>query len=85
MTTPSQKYFNLENTKTMRKMLLSLLELAILITNFLSTNFKLHKNAANRELKKAFNDKKILLAAQELRKLRNILERAKFTTETILT
>ena len=85
MTTPSQKYFNLENTKTMRKMLLSLLELAILIINFLSTNFKLHKNAANRELKKAFNDKKILLAAQELRKLRNILERAKFTTETILT
>ena len=85
MTTPSQKYFNLENTKTMRKMLLSLLELAILIINFLSTNFKLHKNAANRELKKSFNDKKILLAAQELRKLRNILERAKFTTETILT
>ena len=66
-------------------MLLSLLELAILIINFLSTNFKLHKNAANRELKTAFNDKKILLAAQELRKLRNILERAKFTTETILT
>ena len=39
--TPSKNYFNLGNTKTMRKMLLPSLGLTILIINFLSTSLKI--------------------------------------------
>ena len=41
LTSPSQNYFNLGNTKTMTKMLLPSLELTTLIINFLSTNLKI--------------------------------------------
>ena len=41
------------------------------------------KNATNRELQKAFNDKKILLTTRQPKKLRNLLVRAKFETKTI--
>ena len=42
------------------------------------------KNTRNRELQKAFNDKKILLTTRQPKKLRNLLLRAKFETKTIL-
>ena len=41
------------------------------------------KNTTNRELQKAFNDKKILLTTRQPKKLRNLLVRAKFETKTI--
>ena len=41
------------------------------------------KNTANRELQKAFNDKKILLTTLLPKKLRNMLVRAKFESKTI--
>ena len=41
------------------------------------------KKTTNRELQKAFNDKKILLATRQPKKLRNLLVRAKFETKTI--
>ena len=49
---------------------------------FLSTGLKIALKT-NRELQKAFNDKKILLATQQPKKLRNLLGRAKFETKTI--
>ena len=41
------------------------------------------KITANRELQKAFNDKKILLTTLQPKKFRNLLVRAKFGTKTI--
>ena len=67
MITPSENYFNLGNTKTMTKMLFK---------NSI-------KNTTNRELQKAFNDKKMLLPTRQSKKLRNLLVRAKFESKTI--
>ena len=41
------------------------------------------KNATNRELQKAYNDKKILLTTRQPKKLKNFLMRAKFEFKTI--
>ena len=41
------------------------------------------KNTTNRELQKAFNDKKILLTTRQPKKLRNLLVRARFETKII--
>ena len=65
-------------------MLLPLLEVTILIINFLLTSLKIAINTStNREPQKAFNDKKILLTTQQPKKLRSLLVRAKFETKTI--
>ena len=65
-------------------MLLPLLEVTILIINFLLTSLKIAINTStNREPQKTFNDKKILLTTQQPKKLRNLLVRAKFETKTI--
>ena len=68
----------------MAKILLPSLELTTLIINFSFNKFKdCITNTTNRELKKAFNDKKILLTIRQTKKLRKLLVQAKFETETI--
>ena len=49
MITPLQNYFNLGNTKTMKKMLLPLLELTILIITFVSADLKIALKALQIE------------------------------------
>ena len=76
MITPSQNYFNLGNTKTMKKMLLPSLELTILIINFLSTYLKIAlKTLQIEKSKKYLMIKKILLTTRQPKKLRNLLVR----------
>ena len=74
MTPPSQNYFNLRIIEAMTKMLLPSLELTILTIMFFYGKFKnCIKNTKNRELQKAFNDKKkILLTTQQPKQLRNL-------------
>ena len=67
----------------MTQVLLHSLELKILIINFFFSKFRnCIKNTRNRELQKAFKDKKILLNTRKPKKLRNLLVRAKFETKT---
>ena len=68
----------------MTKMLLPSVELTILIINFLSTGLKIAlKTLQIENFKKHLMIKKILLTTRQPKKLRNLLVRAKFETETI--
>ena len=88
MITPSKNYFKLGNTKAMAKMLLPSLEDKNVITftrtynpshQFSFDKFKnCIKSTTNTGFKKVFNDKKLLLATRQPKKLRNLLVRAKF-------
>ena len=71
MITPSQNYFKLRNTKTITKVLLPSLELAILIINFLSTNLKIAlKSLQTENFKKHLMIKDTLyyMTAKEIKK-----------------
>ena len=82
MTTVSQNYYNLGNTKAMTKMLLPSLELTIVTINFLSTNLKIAlKTLQIENLKK--KKRKVLLTMRQPKKLRNMLIRVRFETKTI--
>ena len=84
MITPSQKLFQTRKRENNDKNVITFTRNYNPNHQFSFNNFKnCIKNTANRELQKAFNDKKILLTTRQQKKLRNLLVRSKLETKAI--